>query len=218
MTTILRLLVLGGLVAALRWLPHYFRRQRSRDATPYLSAKGFLVYDAPAPAPTLPFPEFRHEYAKVEFSITRRDRPGTAFQYRYLPAGRRSAGVGLSCAVLPLPFSIPIITIKRGRTSIPFPASGVRIETDLERFDQMFEVTSIDERGAFTLLSYEVMEWFLAPSWLAEETTFRVCGTHLLATRPQVDELLLPNLLKMADSLRATFPSVLAELYPPRPG
>lgn len=217
MNTVLTFVLLGGLAAAGRWVPRYLRSLRSRDAVPHLAGQGFLVYDARTSPPSLPFPEFRHEHAVVEFSITRRHRPDTAFQYRYTPTGRQNAQVGSSCAIVPVPFSIPLMTIKRGRTSIASPASGPRVETDSEHFDRLYEVTSTDERAAFTLLSYEVIEWFLNPPWLAEETTFRISGTRLLAIRPQIQETLLPNLLEMVDSLAATFPAVLAELYPPSP-
>lgn len=223
---LLQLLLAVGLpVAVIVWVVRRNRRRQSERAAaiPILNQMGFWVDPTTTPVPPFPFVDLTNTGTKVDFRITGNGTQDTAFHFWYVVGfGNNKQTIRRSCAVLPLPFHAPPISIWRGGRT-PFGAlGGNRVDSESPAFNSAYEVSCADERFAFTALNYEVIEWFLHSPPAVHRSTVRLNGPWMIMMREQVADLELPQLLQAATSLRAAFPKVLVSLYPyavlpPRP-
>lgn len=215
----LLLLIAAGFVLASRFLRQNKDRAQREEATPLLTTEGWIVVDQPAEVRGLPFPDFAapRRGCTIEYQILRVGSPDTAFQYRYsVGLGSGRSNQRSSCALLTVPFDVPLISVKRGGPSALDRWFGGRVRTGDETFDRVFYVTSSDERCARDLLTHDVREWFYDVPRSAAQTIFRFSGTQMLAIGPRMSAASLPALFNLADSLRDVLPDDLAQLYPIR--
>lgn len=192
-------------------------RGRMDDAVAQLSQQGYSVIPKIATPPSFPFPEFSHRKGKVRLHITQPDTFDTAFHYTYSYSRKvndRRSTVRLSCAVVPLPLNAPMTSIWKGSRSIIGMVIGNRVDVGSERFNSLYEVDGTDERFVVTLLSDEVIDWFLSEPAISSGVTVRIAGNWMLLVRPVVEHHELPGMLVMAQELRDRMPRVLPSIYP----
>lgn len=190
-------------------------RRRMEESAIRLRQQGYSVVTAIPKGPAFPFEEFRRTRASVPLHITQPGTYDTAFHYQYVVgSGDNKKTLLFTCAVVPVPFSSPGLSIWRGSRSILGAVMGNRVETDSESFNSVYEVKCNDERFAYTMLSYEVIDWFLSDPGYSSGVTVRVNQNWMLLVRDRVDDDEIPGMLRLAQLLRDRFPGVLTSLYP----
>jgi hypothetical protein len=121
-----------------------------------------------------------------------------------------------TCAVAALPFGAPKLEV-RPRDALDDLAGGVtgtEIEMELEAFNRRFRVAADDRRFAVAFCDQRMMRALLA---LPADVTVAVHEDRMLLhaeTLPATEALLL---FEAARAIRRAVPSVLVDLYPPRP-
>lgn len=191
------------------------RRRQLEEAAQQLRHLGYSVVPEIPQPPAFPFNEFKNTGGDVTLHMTQPGTYDSAFHYTYVTgSGDDKTTVRLSCAVVPVPFFIPPVSIWRGGRSILGSMMGNRIDTDSERFNALYEVECDNERLAYTLLSYELIDWLLAEPAFSSGATFRFSGSWLMLVRSVVETHELPGMLIMAQMTRDRLPKVMASLYP----
>jgi hypothetical protein len=122
----------------------------------------------------------------------------------------------LTCAVVPLPFSVPpVAVVARGsRDPSGERVEGGRVQLELEEFDQRFSVWATDPRAAVAFLDQRMMEALLL---VPLPVTIHVREDRMLLEAPTLDPGAMLLLLETARALRDRVPRVVSSLYPPRP-
>ena len=122
----------------------------------------------------------------------------------------------MSCGVVPLPLSVPEITVlTRGQVDpSEEPASGDVVHLELDAFEQRFEVRAVDARAAVALLDQRMMAALLR---LPMRVAIHVHENVMLLAAPLLEPGETLVLLACATALAERVPPVVASLYPPRP-
>lgn len=190
-------------------------RRRVEAAAERLRQLGYSVRTSVPGAPTLPFDEFSKPRPATGLHITQPGTSDSAFHFEYTyRVDKYKKTYRLSCAVVPVPFRSPGVSVWKSSRSVVGAVSGNRIETDSARFNSAYEVECADERFAYTMLSYEVVDWFLNEPAYSSGVTVRANQNWMLLVSDRVEHQQLPGLLVMAQQLRDVLPGVLASFYP----
>jgi hypothetical protein len=118
----------------------------------------------------------------------------------------------MTCAVVPLPFSSPRLTVvPRGLDDVAVLGNEVRFE--LEAFDRRFRVECEDRRFAFAFLDQRMMQALLGlPEGVALDATEDILVLHASLLPPERALLLY----EAAAAVRRRLPRVVSDLYPRR--
>jgi hypothetical protein len=131
-------------------------------------------------------------------------------------ASTERARLECTCAVVPMPFTVPdVAVVPRGIDDpIPEPTGRVAVALELDAFNERFEARGDDPRAVVALLDQRMMQTLLH---LPITTVVHVRENRMLllsSTLAPGDVLVL---LRTAAKLAERVPRVVASLYPPRP-
>lgn len=186
------------------------------DAVARLHQQGYQVIPEIRRAPTFPFSEFTNNpYGRTRVHITVPGTFDTAFHFSYVyETNTGTATERLGCAVVPVPFVAPAITIRKGSRSVASFFQGNRVNTDSAPFNSAYAVECKDERFAYTLLGYELIDWLLSEPAFSSDLTVKMKDNWMLLYSPNVTYEALPGILTMAQTARGRLPAVLTSMYP----
>jgi hypothetical protein len=200
-------------------------RQRAIMLACWRSGLRFAVLNPFPDLMWLPFPIFANARRPRVTNVVwdRRDEAVRAFDLALAAtATEGDPGLGLgdtismTCAVAPLPFDAPgLSVVARGATDPSgLPLEGSEVHLELDVFDRRFLVTSTDARAATAFLDQRMMQALLH---LPVRASIHVRERTLLLVAPprgSAGEVLL--LVQTAKILARSVPRVTASLYPPR--
>lgn len=185
-----------------------------------LCADAGIVYSVVDPSDTtlLPFGVFGSQSAHGVENVVSDEHDGRGIRVFDLWVQTRpdEARRTMTCAVVPLPFSVPgIDVVPRGQidpSAEPVAAEIVHLE--LDTFEQRFEVRATDPRAAVALLDQRMMATLLR---VPVRVAMHVNEDAMLLVAPLLQPGEVLALLLCATTLADRVPPVVASLYPPRP-
>ena len=223
------ILFLGGALVVGGWgiLQAYRRNQRQR-LLPAVARQAGLDFSEEdrfnSAAPALPL--FRrgkgHEVENVMWRPGAESPAVRVFDYAYYTEHRDQAGrvqrqwFRFTCALVQHHGSWPQLRLEReGLLDKVGQAVGLSdIDFESEEFNRAFAVKCADRKFAYALLDPRMMEVLLATGGVVSvETT----GRFLLLSCDQVEAVVMPRMLALAEDVLAHVPPVVWELYPTLP-
>ncbi|MEP1122466.1 MAG: hypothetical protein ABJH68_01080 [Ilumatobacter sp.] len=193
-------------------------RQRAR-AIALAAHYGFLIDASTKGPPPQRFDAFGTGHSrKVTNQLWRPGSTDSVFDYTYTTgSGKNQTTHRRTCALVALPFDAPYTKIA---TENFFSTLGQRlgirdIETESVRFNDVYRITSDDERFAITLLDSSAIDWLLEhiPNGPGS-VTFELWGPWLLCISKRMAIDAQFGFLDWARSVPDQFPDVLTSLHP----
>ncbi len=126
------------------------------------------------------------------------------------------ARVPLTCAIVPLPFTVPRIEIAPRDVARAAMGSitGRELDLELESFNRRFDVRCDDRRFAVAFLDQRMMRTLLG---LPGKIVVLANEDRMLMVSERLDPAQMLLLLEAARVTGERVPAVVASLYPPRP-
>jgi hypothetical protein len=216
------LVLVGAVSAAAVWTWGRARARASRQRRlMLLCMRAGLDYAPVDPFPDttwVPHPLFSHTRIGTENVVWDREANDglRVFDLWYEDVGEeggRPSRRWMTCAVVPVPFSCPRLTVvPRGIEDVSGLGSEVRFE--LEAFDRRFRVECEDRRFAYAMLDQRMMQALLGmPDGVSVDANEDVLVLHAPMLPPE--RVLL--LYEAASAVRKHLPRVASDLYPARP-
>jgi len=196
------------------------RRQRVLVRLCVNAGVEFAVVDPFPDTLLLPFRLFARGSARgVDMVVwDHRDESGAVrvFDYWFEEEANGLARVSMTCAVVPLPFTVPPLSVCPRALTDPSGevVSGVDVTLELETFNRRFAVSAVETRAAVAFLDQRMLAALLA---LPLQVAIHMREDRMLLVAPPLEPAQVLTLLDVAHGLARRVPRVMASLYPPRP-
>lgn len=211
------LLAIAAIAGVRSWRRTRHRRQLVRLCR--VAGVAFAVVDPFPDTLLLPFRLFARGSARGVDMVVWDQRDAGAvrvFDYWFEEEGNGLARVSMTCGVVPLPFTVPPLSVCPRALADPSGEAvpGVDVSFELEAFNRRFVVSAVETRAAVAFLDQRMMAALLA---LPLEVAIHVREDRMLLAARSLEPAQVLTLLDVAHVLARRVPRVMASLYPPRP-
>lgn len=211
-------------VVAAVLIPWVLRQRRAEDIAAVAARNGLQHSPAdPFGCTRVAFPLFRKGDGRLAENVVWRDRPEglatRAFDFSYYVETKDDVGhpqrrhTHYSCVMAQVDGSWPEVSIHReGLLEKALDLVGLGdIELESEEFNRRFALRSPDRRFAVTLVDARMIDFLLST-----EAHFAFClkGRWLLLASEPVEPVLVPALMRVAETFVEQIPRVVYELWP----
>ena len=211
------LLAVGAIAAIRSWRRTRHQRQLVRLCLD--AGVEFAVVDPFPDTLLLPFRLFARGTARgVDMVVWDRRDSGAVrvFDYWFEEEANGLVRTSMTCGVVPLPFTVPPLSICPRALADPSGevVPGVEVSLELETFNRRFAVSAVEARAAVAFLDQRMMAALLA---LPLEVAIHAREDRMLLVARSLEPERVLTLLDIAHGLARRVPRVMASLYPPRP-